>query len=165
MLGRALRHVLTTQRSVRRAFPDASLERIERAVHDGESLHDGEVRFAVEAGLGGLAVLAGQTARQRALEIFALARTWDTARNNGVLIYVLFADRNVEIVADRGFNGRVTDTQWEQIGATMRERFARGDYEAGALEGIAATSALMAVHFPAIEGRRRDELPDRPLVL
>jgi uncharacterized membrane protein len=165
MIGRALRHVLTTHRAVRRAFPATTLERIERAVHDGESLHGGEVRFAVETALGWRALFAGQSARQRALEVFALTRTWDTERNNGVLVYVLFAERDVEIVADRGFNGRVSGAEWDQVCAAVREQFAAGAFESGALAGVGAVSALMARHFPASEGVRRDELPDRPVML
>jgi len=164
-LGRIARHVLATTWSVRRAFPDASLQRIESAVHAGEGLHDGEVRFAVETELAWPALLAGLTARERALEVFAFLRTWDTELNNGVLIYVLFADRDVEIVADRGFNGRVGDEAWQEICDLMRAHFARGEFEAGSLAGIAAVSELMAAHFPAVPGRRRDELPDRPVML
>ena len=43
----------------------------------------------------------GLTPRERALQIFGPARLGHRTRN-GVLIYVLMADRDVEIVADRG---------------------------------------------------------------
>jgi uncharacterized membrane protein len=164
-IARIVRHVLASRRALRRAFPLPALERIEQAVHAGEALHDGEVRFAVELELGWPALLAGETGRERALEVFSMLRVWDTERNNGVLIYVMFADREVEIVADRGFNGRVPEGEWRTICEAMQERFARGEYEAGALDGIAAASALMARHFPAGAAPRRDELPDRPVML
>jgi uncharacterized membrane protein len=164
-LKRIARHVFATTWSARRAFTDEVLGRIEAAVHAGEGLHDGEVRFAIETELGWPALLAGESARERALEVFAFLRTWDTERNNGVLIYVLFADRDVEIVADRGFNDRVTHEEWQRICDLIRGHFARGEFEAGSLDGIAAVSELMAAHFPAVPGRRRDELPDRPVFL
>ena len=164
-LRRIARHVLATTRGARRAFPDALLQRIEKAVHAGEGLHDGEVRFAIETELGWPALLAGETARERALEVFAFLRTWDTELNNGVLIYVLYADHDVEIVADRGYNGRVSHAEWQRVCDLMRGHFARGEFEAGSLGGIAAVSELMATHFPAVPGRRRDELPDRPVML
>jgi uncharacterized membrane protein len=163
--ARLLRHVLATRGALRRAFPPPVLDRIEAAVHAGEALHDGEVRFAVEAGLDWRTLLAGDRARERALQLFSALRVWDTERNNGVLIYLLFADREVEIVADRGFNGRVDAQEWRELCDGMRERFSRGDFEAGALEGIAAVSRLMALHFPAGAGPGRDELPDRPVML
>lgn len=164
-IARIWRHVLTTRRALRRAFTGAALERIEQAVHAGEGMHAGEVRFAVEPELGWPALLAGQTARERALEVFSMLRVWDTELNNGVLIYVMFADRDVEIVADRGFNGLVSEDEWRGICEAMRACFARGEYERGALDGIAAASALMAQHFPAGSAPRRDELPDRPVML
>jgi uncharacterized membrane protein len=165
--GRILRHLLATRRAVSRAFPGRALQAIERAVHAGERSHDGEIRFAVEAGLGLQELLAGETPRQRALEVFSMLRVWDTERNNGVLIYVLHADRDVEIVADRGLTGPVGEDEWGRICEAVRARFARGEFEAGALEGIAAVSRLMAVHFPAGTGAGvdRDEMPDRPVML
>jgi len=164
-IARICRHVLTTRRALRRAFPRTTLEKIEQAVHAGEAMHAGEVRFAVESELGWPALLADETPRERALEVFSMLRVWDTVSNNGVLVYVMFADRDVEIVADRGFNGLVPEDQWRGICEAMRARFARGEYEAGALDGIAAVSALMARHFPAGSAPRRDELPDRPVML
>ena len=164
-IARIGRHVVATRRALHRAFPRPVLDRIEQAVHAGEALHAGEVRFAVEPELGWPALLAGETARERALEVFSMLRVWDTEHNNGVLIYVMFADREVEIVADRGFNGLVPEGEWRAICEAMRARFARGEYEAGALDGIAAASALMARHYPAGSLPRRDELPDQPVML
>ena len=69
----------------------------------------GEIRFAIETVADArCTILAELTPRARALEVFAHLRVWDTERNNGVLIYVQLADRSVEIVADRGFDGRVS---------------------------------------------------------
>lgn len=164
-LNRIGRHLLATRRGLRRAFPDALLERVEQAIREGEVLHDGEVRFAVECELDWPALLQGRTAAERALEVFSLLRVWDTERNNGVLVYILFADRDVEIIADRGFNGRVAAEEWHALCDAMRGHFARGEYEGGVVEGIGAVSRLIARHFPATPGNARDELPDRPVVL
>ncbi len=158
-------HLAASHRSVRRAFPDSTLKAIEDAVRTGERLHDGEIRFAVEADLDWRELLRSTTSRQRAIEVFSRLRMWDTERNNGLLIYLLFADRNVEIVADRGVSERVADAAWQEICDAMRARFAAGEFETGALHGIAAASRLMAAHFPADPGRGRDELPDRPVLL
>lgn len=163
--GRTIRHLFASRRAVRRAFPEESLARIEQAVRTGEQSHDGELRFAVEAGLELPALLADETPRERALEVFSMLRVWDTAHNNGVLVYVLYADRDVEIVADRGYNGRVAEEEWRVICESMRSRFAAGLFEQGALEGIAAASAVMARHFPLTGAPAVDELPDRPVIL
>jgi hypothetical protein len=163
-LRRILRHIVQTRSGLQRRFGAATLGAIERAVHDGEASHDGEVRFAVEGELGTGPLLAGQTPRQRALEVFAQLHVWDTERNNGVLVYLLLADRTVEIVADRGFNGLVADAEWQAVCRVMEADFRAGHFEAGACRGIAAVHALIARHFPARDGGR-DELPDRPVLL
>jgi uncharacterized membrane protein len=161
---RFLAHLSTTRLRLRRSFPDATLSAIEREITRGESTHDGELRFAIEVALHPLAALRGQPARDRAVTLFANLGVWDTAANNGVLIYVLLADHCVEIVADRGYNGRVTATEWAGVCHLMERAFAASGYEAGALEGVRAASAIIARFYPPT-GDGRNELPDRPVVL
>jgi hypothetical protein len=163
--GRIWKHIVATRRGMHRAFPDPTLLAIEQAVHASEKLHGGEIRFAVETELGWQELFQGMAPRQRALEVFSVLRIWDTEHNNGVLIYVLYADRAVEIVADRGFRDRVDDAAWGAICTQMRARFEHGEFEAGALAGIKAVGRLMAAHFPAQDGQRRDAIPDRPAIL
>ncbi|MCC6474164.1 MAG: TPM domain-containing protein [Burkholderiales bacterium] len=163
-LGRALRHLLAECFALRRAFPPGTLSAIERAIAASESRHRGELRFAVEAGLPWLALARGGTARERAAELFARLRVWDTEENSGVLVYLLLGDRAVEILADRGIHARVGEGPWRDICERMRAAFALGEFERGALAGIEAIGELLARHFPP--GRENpDELPDRPVVV
>lgn len=163
-LPRILRHVATTSNQVRRAFPASALRSIEQAIAASETTHAAEIRFVVEGALDGLPLLRGQTARERAIELFARLHVWDTEHNTGVLIYVLLADRRVEIVADRGIHAKVGQDEWEKVCRAMEAAFRQGRYEEGVLEGIHAVNRLLAAHFPAT-GPRQNELPDRPLVL
>jgi uncharacterized membrane protein len=112
---RFLRHLLALPGAVARAFPGNVVQRIEQAIGESEKLHDGEIRFAVEAALDPAQLWRGVTARGRAIAVFSELGVWDTERNNGVLIYLLLAERDVEIVADRGFNGKVSAEEWEQV--------------------------------------------------
>jgi len=163
--GRIWRHVVATRRGMRRAFPDATLGAIEQSIQASEKQHGGQIRFAVETELGWQELFQGLEPRQRALEVFSLLRVWDTEHNNGVLIYVLYADHAVAIVADRGFRDRVDDAAWAAICGQMQARFERGEFEAGALAGIKAVGRLMAAHFPVADGQRRDDMADRPTIL
>jgi uncharacterized membrane protein len=91
---------------------------------------------------------------------------WDTAANNGVLIYLLLADHDVEIVADRGYNDRVSSEQWAGICCAMESNFREGRFERGMLDGIGLAGELLARHFPADPGSRNpDELSNRPAIL
>ncbi len=163
-LRRIAHHLLTTRRTVRRAFGHHALAAIEQAIKASEARHSGQIRFAVEAALDGWPLFQGQSPRERAIEIFARLRVWDTEHNNGLLIYLLLADRAVEIVADRGIHARVGAAQWHAVCQRMEAAFRQGRYESGVVEGIAAVTGLLEQHFPAA-GRGPNELPDKPVVL
>ncbi len=162
---RLWRHLATDQGSVRRRFPDAVLGRVEAAIADGERQHRGQVRFAVEPSLPLARVLRGVTPRERALEVFGLLRIWDTEENCGVLVYLLLADRDVEIVADRGIHGHVGTAAWEAVCRKMEAAFREGRFAEGVEAGIAEINALLATHYPRESGTGGNELPDTPAVL
>jgi uncharacterized membrane protein len=163
-LARLLRHLATSSARVRRAFPASALRSIEQAIAASEATHAGEIRFVVEGALDGLPLLRGQTARERAIELFAQFHVWDTEHNTGVLIYVLLVDRRVEIVADRGIHARAGAEAWSKICRGMEAHFGAGDFGRGAVYGIEAVTELLARHFPLQPGDR-NELPDTPLML
>lgn len=161
MIGRLARHLFSHPAS--RLFPEDSLQRIAQAVARGEATHTGETCFAVESALPLRAVFAGVQARDRAVDAFSRLRVWDTAANNGVLLYLLLADQRIEIVADRGLQGRVSEEQWRGVCQLMEERLRAGDPEAAAVQGIEAAARLLAAHFPRGEGvADENELPDLP---
>ena len=162
--GRIARHLFTLHGAVARALPRAAMDAIEQAIAKGELQHRGEIRFAAEAALEGAALFAGQSARERAVEVFSLLRVWDTEENNGALIYLLLADRDFEIVADRGINANVTSAEWEQICRRMESHFSTGQFEQGIVAGIAEVSRLLARYYPPRPGDR-NELPDTPAIL
>lgn len=158
------RHLLEHRWRVRRIFPRGVLAAIEQAIKAGEAMHSGQVRFVVEGALDGKPLFRDQPARERALDIFSHLRIWDTAHNNGVLIYLLLADRDVEIVADRGIDAKVGAAGWQKICADMETEFRAGDFERGVIKGIEAVSRQLAAHFPPHRGGR-NELPDAPVVI
>ena len=161
---RLFRHLFATRGRVARAFPARTLAAIEEAIEQSEREHACEIRFAIEAALEPAEVWAGKTPRQRALEVFSALGVWDTDANNGILIYLLLADRDVEIVADRGFNGKVSAAEWAAVCATMERNLQAGRYEAAVLDGVREAGVLLARHFPP-GARDVDELPNRPTVL
>lgn len=162
-LRRIARHLLVLPGAVSRAFPASVMQAIEQAIGQSESEHSGELRFAVEPALDTSALLAGESARERAIEVFSLLRLWDTDARNGVLIYLLLADRDIEIVADRGLNV-VEAAEWEAICKVMEQALRRGQFQHALVDGVQAVSRIVARHFPRRDADR-DELPDRPVAL
>jgi uncharacterized membrane protein len=163
-IGRIGKHLLEHRWRVRRIFPPSTLSAIEQAIKAGEATHSGQVRFVVEGALDGAPLFRNQSARERALDIFSHLRIWDTAHNNGVLIYLLLADRKVEVVADRGIDALVGGAGWEKICAEMETDFKAGNFESGVIKGIGQVSQQLALHFPK-HGAGRNELPDAPVVM
>jgi uncharacterized membrane protein len=163
-IKRIARHLVQHHWRAKQVFPPNVLDRIEQAIRQGETTHSGQVRFVVEGALDGAPLFRNQSARARALDVFSHLRIWDTAHNNGVLIYLLLADRDVEIVADRGIDAKVGAEGWERICREMEAEFRSGRFEHGVIGGIAAVSRELAKHFPP-RGPHRNELPDAPVVM
>ena len=163
-LKRFMRHVWMSPLQVKRSFSTAVLDDIERAVAAGEKTHRGQVRFVVEAELSTGQLWAGVSSRHRAVDVFSLLRVWDTAENNGVLVYVLLADRKVEIVADRGIHHHVGEERWNAICRELELHYRKRDFTSGSAAAVQKISAELAFYFPA-RGEHANEQPDRPVLM
>ncbi|MEO8018206.1 MAG: TPM domain-containing protein [Pseudomonadota bacterium] len=162
--NRMLRHLCATRAGTRRRFTDAIDTAIESAIQAAEKRSSGEIRFVIETALDIPELWARLTPRERAEQVFSQFRVWDTELRNGVLIYVLVADRDVEIVADRGAAARIAPADWEAACLIMESHFRSGRFAEGALGGVAAVGGLLEREFPFRSGDR-DELPNQPTLL
>ena len=161
---RWLRHVFAPPWAWRRAFPQTALDVIETAVRQSETRHGGEIRVAIENSLAPGQAWRGLSGRDRAIDVFSQLRVWDTEHNSGVLIYLLLADHDIEIVVDRGIAARVQPNEWEKVVRIMESHFRAGRHEAAVLAGIAAVSTLLEGSFTPGTGNP-DELSNRPAIL
>jgi len=162
-LLRLLRHIATTRWSTRRHFTPQVRDAIERAIADCEAHHAGEIRFVVETAFDLPELWHDLSARPRALQLFGQLGVWDTAHNNGVLVYVLMADHAVEIVADRGIASRVQQQEWEGVCRQMERHYREGKFLEGSIAGIQGVAAILGQHFPGKHGDH--ELPSQPVLL
>jgi uncharacterized membrane protein len=163
-LMRFARHLVTTRWRTRRYFSPKVRAAIEQAIRECEARHDGEIRFVVETALDIAELWHDMPPRQRALQLFGQFGVWDTAENNGVLIYVLMADRAVEIIADRGIAARVAETEWATVCRQMQHHYREGRFEQGSIIGILGVGALLGRHFPG-SAASGNELPRQPVLL
>ena len=163
-IKRIVKHLLVTDGQVRRTFGRSTLNKIEAAIKASEGEHVGEIWFAVEGGLDGAPLFRGQSARERAIELFSQLRVWDTQQNTGVLIYLLLADRAVEIVADRGIDAKVDAQEWSKACRQMEAAFRQSDFEGGVVSGVQAVTRHLKQHFPS-DSHDRNELSNKPVVL
>ena len=159
-----LRKLCTPDWVMRRHFTSEVLAEIESAIAAVELRHAGEICFAVETTLDLPDVRAHVTPRERALQVFGRMRVWDTENNNGVLVYVLYAHRALEIVADRGIARLVPQADWDTLCRTVEQDFHAGQFRAGSLKAIQGVAALLQRHFPHAPGDA-NELPNQPMLL
>ena len=165
-LARLIKHRLWDDRDARRVLPAAALDRLQARVAGSEGRHSGEIRLCVEAGLPLSYLRQGLSARDRAVTLFGKLRVWDTEHNNGVLIYLLLAERAIEIVADRGLDRQVPRAEWQALIAPMRQAFQAGRFEEGLNQAIDALNAKLVQHFAPAPGQANpNELPDRATLL
>ena len=158
---RLLKHRWHDEADARRALGAGAAERLRKRVADSELGHSGEIRICVEVSLQLSYLWRGATARERALAMFGKLGVWDTEANNGVLIYLLIADRRIEIIADRGLNRHIGAAHWQAISAGMSEAFRAGRFEDGLNAAVDAVSQVLCEHFPLAAGERNpNELPD-----
>ena len=164
-LLRILRHWWLDESDVRRALDSAALDRIERRVAASERSHSGEIRVCVEAGLPLGFLWRNAAVRERAISLFGELRVWDTEHNNGVLIYLMFAERRIEIVADRGIARRVSQETWQGISDGLAHSFKSGSHERGLIDAVDQIHALLRDHFALAPGENNpNELSNRPEV-
>jgi uncharacterized membrane protein len=163
-LSRLLRHLFASHQQTRRRFTPAVLAEIEAAIRQAERGHAGEIRFAIDTALPLAHLWHDRGPRERALEVFARLHVWDTSANNGVLIYVLLADRAVEIIADRGVSALVPTAEWEGVCRQVEAHYRAGRYAEGSRIAVEGVGRILSRHFPATGGTA-DELPNQPILL
>ena len=164
-LTRWARHLWLDASDARRLLTDDGLQRLAQAVHDSEARHMGELRLCVEAGLHASALWHGVTSKDRAVALFSQLRVWDTEHNNGVLIYLLLADRRIEILADRGLHTRTGPDIWQGITAQLSAALQAGRFEEGLTQAIQAVGEQLNQHFPLTGEAKLNELPDAVVLI
>ena len=161
---RMCRHLLASEGRTRRRFSREKLQAIEAAIAAAEARTSGEIRFVIETALEVADLWAGLTPRDRAVQTFSDLHIWNTELRNGVLIYVLVADRDVEILADRGAAAVIPPADWEAVCRRMEEDFRAGRFAEGAIAGVEAVGGLLERRFPR-SSADRNELPNQPALL
>ncbi len=157
-MRRLFSHAVTGRWHVSKMLSNGGANDITRAVREAERGHSGQIKVVIEGTPGVFHVLKNRTARDRAVDVFAAERVWDTNHNNGVLLYLMLAERDAEIVADRGLNGRVSPEQWQEVCANLERDVRAHGFSRAVCSAVSAIGARLREHFPSDENA--NELPD-----
>ncbi|MGW1454990.1 TPM domain-containing protein [Salegentibacter agarivorans] len=126
-------------------------EEIIEAIRTAESHTSGEVRVHLEKTTGDMDIF------DRAMEVFHMLKMDNTKHDNGVLIYVAVEDHNFVIYGDKGINDVVPDDFWESTKDAIVEKFKKGEFKQGLVDGILTAGQQLKKHFPYSD-ETRDEL-------
>jgi len=126
-------------------------EEIIEAIRKAESHTSGEVRVHLEKTTGEKDIF------DRAMEVFHMLKMDNTKQDNGVLIYVAVEDHNFVIYGDKGINDVVPDDFWESTKDAIVEKFKKGEFKQGLVNGILTAGQQLKKHFPYSDDTR-DEL-------
>mgnify|MGYP000638668261 FL=1 len=126
-------------------------EEIIEAIRTAESHTSGEVRVHLEKTTGEMDIF------DRAMEVFHMLKMDNTKHDNGVLIYVAVEDHNFVIYGDKGINDVVPDDFWESTKDAIVEKFKKGEFKQGLVDGILTAGQQLKKHFPYSD-ETRDEL-------
>lgn len=148
-MKRLAKHLTTGAWHVRRAISENGRRELAHSVQLAEKDTSAEIVVVIEAALDWRAIARGRTARDRALEVFSRECVWDTEHNNGILLYLLVADRDAELVADRGFNDKVRPEEWEHVCRMLERESKATDLSGGLTKALEAIGYIARRVFPA----------------
>jgi uncharacterized membrane protein len=134
-------------------FSKFDSDRIVAAIASAERKSSAEVRVHVTRQIP-------KNLEERALRRFHLLGMTKTAERNGVLFYIAPRARQFRILGDEGIHEKCGEEFWKEVAGAMEERFRRGEFTEGLVQGIERVGEILATHFPWREDDR-DELPNR----
>jgi uncharacterized membrane protein len=133
-------------------FSEHEQELIASTISDAEKLTSGEIRVALDKH-------CPEEALDKATSYFAQLGMDKTAKKNGVLIYLAYADHKFAIIGDVGINRVVPKDFWETTKIAMNAHFQGGNLVQGIVAGIKLAGEKLALFFPHQSGDI-NELPN-----
>lgn len=71
-----------------------------------------------------------------------------TKDNTGILIFVLFEERQFYVLADKAINEVFTQDTWVSVTETIRSNFGKGEFANGLIKAVALIGDTLKTHFP-----------------
>ena len=135
-------------------FSEEEKQRIIEAVRNAERMTSGEVRVFVENRCSYMDAI------DRAKEIFAELKMYETHDRNAVLVYVALKDKQLAILGDEGIHSKLGNDYWNTEVKKMIGNFNRENYADGITEVVMDIGEALTQLFPYNNDTDKNELPD-----
>jgi uncharacterized membrane protein len=122
-------------------FSEPEKKQIMEAIQNAERQTSGEIRLHLEKKSKGKIF-------ERAVKVFRKIGMQQTAKRNGVLIYLATTDQQFVILGDKGINDVVPENFWRDIVELMTHNFKNNKFSEGLCEGITLIGEKLKSHFP-----------------
>ncbi len=105
-----------------------------------------------------------QRVRRLALEQFYQQKLYQTEERCGILFFVSIAERQVEIIADKGINERVQADTWSNIIELFVSKVRTGQVADGFIKAIDECGKQLEQYFPAT-AKAKNQIPNHLVIL
>jgi putative membrane protein len=89
-----------------------------------------------------------KSVKQRAVSHFAEAGLANTRDRTGILIFISYREKRIELLADKGINELIPKENWDTIVNNLVKDIKAGKTAAGIITAIEECGELLANHFP-----------------
>ena len=157
-----VRNLFLPERVLVRAFTKENLECIESRIALCEETNSAQIVFAYQVHKKLVDILKNTSSREIALRQFKQLSVWDTETNSGILFYLLLADRQFEIVADRGIAKIIPQEKWDELSNKISELLKSLPPNEAVIRGLDLIAEQVGLALP-VEHRVKNELGDKPI--
>ena len=135
-------------------FSEEEKQQIIEAVRNAERMTSGEVRVFVENRCSYMDAL------DRAKEVFAELKMYETHDRNAVLMYVALKDKQLAIFGDEGIHSKLGNEYWNTEVKKMIDNFNKENYAEGIKQVVEDIGEALTQFFPYNNDTDKNELPD-----
>jgi putative membrane protein len=97
---------------------------------------------------------------QRAVDAFLGEEVFNTRDRTGILLFISFFERRIEVLGDSGIYAKVTQEEWADVVKHIRKAIKNNEFANGLVEAIGMCGDLLAHKDVAIKPDDKNELSD-----
>ncbi|TRZ64855.1 hypothetical protein D4R20_02120 [bacterium] len=142
---------------IRKYLSNEDLSELKDEITSIEKVSSVELRLCLKKKKG--LHLKKMNPRELAIKEFHKLGMHNTSGKTGLLIFILFDEKQFEIIADEGVNSKIPDTVWETIKGHIKNEFSAGNYKEGLVKCLNEMKTVLEKELPP-DGSDKNQLPD-----